>query len=138
MQNIRIATAQFEMANGDKAHNLNIIRTMSAQAKAAGADVISFHECSISGYTFARHLDKQQMLDLAEFVPDGPSIKELTAIARENDIVILAGLFEKDRENNLYKPQVVVDKNGFIAKFRKIHPFINPHLTPGNQYVIFD
>ena len=138
MKNITIATAQFEMANGDKEYNLSVIRNLSTKAKAAGADVIAFHECSISGYTFARHLNKEQMLDLAEFVPDGPSIKELTAIARENDIVILAGLFEKDREDNLYKPQVVVDGNGLIAKFRKLHPFINPHLIPGNEYVVFD
>jgi predicted amidohydrolase len=25
-----------------------------------------------------------------------------------------------------------------VAKFRKIHPFINPHITPGDQYVVFD
>jgi predicted amidohydrolase len=138
MKNIRIATAQFEMASGDKQHNLSIIRDLSAKAAAAGADAIAFHECSISGYTFARNLSKQQMLDLAEFVPDGPSIKALMAIARENNIVVLAGLFEKDKENKIYKPYVAVDKNGLIAKFRKIHPFINPHITPGNEYVVFD
>lgn len=138
MKNIRIATAQFEMASGDKQHNLSIIRDLSAKAAAAGADAIAFHECSISGYTFARDLSKQQMLDLAEFVPDGPSIQALTAIARENNIVVLAGLFEKDKENKIYKPYVAVDKNGLIAKFRKIHPFINPHITPGNEYVVFD
>jgi len=25
-----------------------------------------------------------------------------------------------------------------IAKFRKLHPFINPHLTPGNEYCVFE
>jgi predicted amidohydrolase len=138
MKNITIATAQFEMASGDKEYNLSVIRNLAAKAKAAGADAIAFHECSISGYTFARHLDKQQMLDLAELVPDGPSIKALTAIARENNLVVLAGLFEKDKEDNLYKPYVAVGPNGLIAKFRKLHPFINPHLTPGDQYVVFD
>lgn len=28
--------------------------------------------------------------------------------------------------------------NGFVAKYRKIHLFITPHLTPGNEYVVFD
>jgi 5-aminopentanamidase len=55
--------------------------------------VIAFHECSITGYTFARHLSKQQMLDLSEFIPDGPSIIKLVEIAKKNDIVLLAGAF---------------------------------------------
>jgi len=138
MKNIRIATAQFEMANGDKQHNLSIIRDLTAKAAAAGADAIAFHECSISGYTFARHLNKQEMLDLSEYVPDGPSTQSLTAIAREFNIVVLAGLFEKDKENKIYKPYIAVDKNGLIGKFRKLHPFINPHINPGNEYVVFD
>jgi predicted amidohydrolase len=33
---------------------------------------------------------------------------------------------------------VCVDKNGLVAKFRKLHPFINPHLTPGDRYCVFD
>lgn len=137
MKNIKIATAQFEMASGDKEYNLNVIRRLSAKAAAAGADAIAFHECSISGYTFARNLSKQQMLDLAEFIPDGPSVRALTGIAKENDITVLAGFFEKDKENKIYKAYVAVDQTGLIAKFRKLHPFINPHITPGSEYVVF-
>lgn len=138
MKNLKIATAQFENRSGDKEYNLGIIRQLAAKAAANGAQVIAFHECSVTGYSFARHLSKQQMLDVAEVVPDGPSIKELTAIAKEFDIVILAGLFEKEANDKLYKTQVCVAKNGLVGKYRKLHPFINPHLTPGNQYVIFD
>jgi len=47
-------------------------------------------------------------------------------------------LFEKDENNNLFKAYVAVDKTGMIAKYRKLHPFINPHLTPGNSYCVFD
>jgi predicted amidohydrolase len=78
------------------------------------------------------------MLDLAEYIPDGESIQQLIAIAQKHNIAILAGLFEKDAENNLYKAYVCVDKNGLIAKYRKLHPFINPYLTPGNEYCVFD
>ncbi|MDB4919262.1 nitrilase family protein [Mucilaginibacter sp.] len=138
MQNLKMATAQFENSSGDKEHNLSIIRQLSARASAQGADVIAFHECSITGYSFARHLSKAQMLALAEFIPGGSSIKKLTAFAQELNITILAGLFEKDEDDKLYKAYVCVDKNGLVAKYRKLHPFINPHLTPGNQYVIFD
>ena len=58
MQNLKIATAQFENKSGDKIYNLNRIRELSAHAAAQGADVIAFHECSITGYTFARQLSK--------------------------------------------------------------------------------
>jgi predicted amidohydrolase len=100
--------------------------------------VIAFHECSVTGYTFARHLSKKQMLDLAEFIPEGESISRLKQIANDNNIVVLAGLFEKDENDNLFKAYVCVDKNGLVAKFRKLHPFINPYLTPGDSYCVFD
>ncbi|MFA6082877.1 nitrilase family protein [Mucilaginibacter sp.] len=138
MENLKIATAQFEHKSGDKAYNLSAIKKLSAKAAAKGAQVVAFHECSITGYTFARKLNKQQMLKVAEFIPDGPSIKNLTEIASELNITILAGLFEKDLDDNLFKAYVCVDKNGLVAKYRKLHPFINPHLTPGNEYVVFD
>ncbi|MBV8252176.1 MAG: nitrilase family protein [Chitinophaga sp.] len=138
METIKVATAQFENRSNDKAYNLGRIRELSKAAAADGAQVVAFHECSITGYTFARNLSEAQMLEIAEPIPDGPSIRQLTAIAAENNISILAGLFEKDEANQLFKAYVCVDKNGLVAKYRKLHPFINPHLQPGNEYVVFD
>lgn len=138
MDKIRISTAQFENKSGDKAYNLDVIEKLSQKASAEGSNVIAFHECSITGYTFARHLSKKQMLDLAEFIPEGESIERLMQIAKDNDIVLLAGLFEKDENDNLFKAYVCVDKNGLVAKFRKLHPFINPHLTAGDSYCVFN
>jgi len=138
MKPIKIATAQFENRSNDKAYNLSVIRQLAAQAKAQGAQVIAFHECSITGYTFARHLDKEQLTAVAELIPSGESVQALISIARELDIVMLAGLFEKTEAGTLHKAYVCVDKNGLLAKYRKLHPFINPHLVPGNEYVVFD
>lgn len=138
MENLKIATAQFENHSGDKEYNLQIIRTLSKEAASKGANAIAFHECSVTGYTFARNLSKEQLFDVAEFIPDGPSVQKLMEIAKENQIAILAGLFEKDEEDKIYKAYVCVDENGLVAKYRKLHPFINPHLTPGDQYVVFD
>jgi predicted amidohydrolase len=138
MEDLKISTAQFENRSGDKAYNLSVIETLTQKAAAEGARVIAFHECSITGYTFARHLDKEQMLALAEFIPEGPSVSRLQEIASKHDMVILAGLFEKDKEDNLFKAYVCVDKTGLVAKFRKLHPFINPHLTPGNEFCVFE
>ena len=138
MDKIKVSTAQFEHKSGDKEYNLSVIEKLAKQAAKEGSDVIAFHECSITGYTFARKLTKEQMLELAERIPQGESVLRLQQIAAENNIVVLAGLFEKDEHNNLYKAYVCVDKTGLIAKYRKLHPFINPHLNPGTAYCIFE
>lgn len=138
MNKLKVSTAQFENKSGDKAYNLSVIDTLAGKAAQEGSQVIAFHECSITGYTFARPLSKAQMLDVAEEIPDGESIQQLIAIAQKHDIVVLAGLFEKDKDENLFKAYVCVDKNGLVAKYRKLHPFINPHLKPGNEYCVFE
>ena len=138
MRSLKIATTQFENKSGDKEYNLDMIDRLSGQAAAEGAEVVAFHECSVTGYTFARYLDKEQMLEVAEYIPQGESIRKLTAIAKKHNITILAGLFEKDKDEKLYKAYVCVDKIGLVAKYRKLHPFINPHLTPGDSYCVFE
>ena len=138
MQPLRIASVQFENASGDKRANLATIHAITAQAATAGANVVAFHECSVTGYTFARRLSREQLLDLAEPVPDGESVRQLIAIARESGVAILAGLFERDEHGRLFKAQVCVDRSGLLAKHRKLHPFINPHLLPGDRYTVFD
>ncbi len=138
MKTLKIATAQFENRSGDKNYNLSVIEKLSAKAAAEGADVIAFHECSITGYSFARKLNREQMLDLAESIPEGSSISQLKEIAGKYNIIILAGLFEKDNKDDIYKAYVCIDKNGVVAKYRKLHPFINPHIKPGNEYCVFE
>jgi 5-aminopentanamidase len=138
VENIQIATAQFEHRSGDKKYNLAMIRRLTERAAASRARVIAFHECSVTGYTFARRLSREQMLELAELVPGGESVQTLIRIARDSDISVLAGLFEKDTDGKLYKAYVCVNGDGLVANFRKLHPFINPHLTPGDQYIVFD
>jgi predicted amidohydrolase len=138
MEPVRIATAQFENRSGDKKFNLDRIAELAGEAARQGARAVAFHECSITGYTFARNLSREQMLDLAEPLPGGPSIRRLTEIAGRLDIAILAGLFEKDRDNKVYKAYVCVDRTGMIARYRKLHPFINRHITSGNEFCIFD
>jgi len=138
MKNIRISTAQLESRSGDKEYNLSRISLLAGNAAKSGSDVIAFHECSVTGYTFARKLSKAEMLDLAEPVPAGSSTQRLIKIAAENNIVVLAGLFEKDRDDKIFKTYVCVDKNGLIAKYHKLHPFVNEHISPGSEYCVFD
>lgn len=137
MNNIKIATAQFENKSADKVYNLQQIAALSANAAQAGVKVIVFHECSITGYSFARKLNKEQMLDISEYLPESKSVEVLRQIAEKNEIAICAGLFEKDENGNLFKAYVCVDKSGIVAKYRKLHPFINPHISPGTEYCVF-
>lgn len=138
MKTIKITTAQFENRSGDKGYNLAAIERIAAEAAAEGSDIVAFHECSVTGYTFAKDLDKKDLLKIAEFIPGGESIENLTEIATEYNIAILAGLFEKDKENNIYKAHVCVTSDGLVAKHRKLHPFINNYIIPGNSYTVFD
>lgn len=138
MKDLKIATAQFENRSGDKSYNLSVIEHLSGRASSDGAQAVAFHECSITGYTFARHLSREQMVEVAEFVPDGPSVSRLISIARAKGITILAGLFEKDRHDRLFNTYVCVNGAGLVARFSKLHPFINPHLSRGDEYCVFD
>jgi predicted amidohydrolase len=137
MKDIRIAAAQFENKNGDKEYNLSRIRELTKKAVQQGAEVVSFHEGCISGYTFIRKLDKEALSALAEPIPDGPSTQKLIKIAAEFNVPILAGLVEKNNDK-LYNTYICVTKKGLVAKYSKIHPFINKHLSAGNEYIIFD
>ena len=138
MRNIKIAAVQFENRDADKEYNLSVIRKLSAQAAEKGAEIVSFHEVCIPAYTYLRDFSKEQMLELSEFVPDGPSIQALIAIAKEYNIAILAGLLEKDEDDKVYNTYVCVNGDGLVAKFRKLHAFINKHLTNGHEYCVFE
>lgn len=138
MKNLRIATAQFENRSADKNYNLSVIEDIVRKAAADGSDIVAFHECSITGYTFARKITKEQLLDIAELIPQGESSVKLRQIAAENNVTILAGLFEKDTAGNIYKAQVCINKEGLVARHRKLHPFIHPDIKPGSELTVFD
>lgn len=136
MRDIRIATAQFEHRDGDKVYNLGRIRDLSRVAASRGAEMVCFHECSITAYTFLQTLSRSDLDALAEPVPDGPSTLALIDIARETGLVVMAGLIERAPDGRLYKSYVAVGPQGLLARFHKLHPFISPHLTPGRGYVV--
>lgn len=138
MEKLKISTAQFENRSGDKNYNLSVIENLTKKASEENSKVIAFHECSVTGYTFARKLSKKQLLELSEFIPNGKSTERLIQIASKYDMTILAGLFKKNNKDNIYNTYVCVNKNGLVAKHRKLHPFINQNLVPGNEYCVFD
>lgn len=137
MRKLKVAVAQFEPKDGDKAYNLAVIEKLTATAKEASAEVISFHEMSVTAYTFFKNLNFDEVTRLAESVPGGSSTQRLIKISKKYDIPILTGLAEIE-DGKIYNTYVCVNSSGVIAKYRKIHPFISQYISAGTEYVVFD
>jgi predicted amidohydrolase len=137
MKDIILAAAQFEHHSNDKSYNLKVIEDLSLKAKKADAGVISFHELSVTGYTFLQDVDKEELDDIAEDLSASPSVKLLQQMAGDLSMVIMAGLVEK-RAGAYYNTYVAVNGNEILARFSKLHPFISKHLSPGEGYTFFD
>src|SRR3954449_548319 len=101
MREIRVAAAQFENRDNEKEFNLSRIAALARRAVDLGAEIVSFHEACIPAYSWIQPLDKRQLLEIAEPVPDGPSVRRLCEIARDLRTVIMAGLFERDADQKV-------------------------------------
>ena len=136
MKPIRIAAAQFEVKNGDKEYNLAAMSRLVDEAVRQKADVVSFPEVCIPAYSFVRRESREVIHELSETVPDGPSVQRLKQMSGASGIPILAGLIERDGDQ-YFNTYVCVDGDQLVAKFRKLHAFISPHISCGNEYVTF-
>ncbi len=137
VREIRIAAAQFEHRDGDKSFNLGRIDQLTARAVAAGAEVVSFHEGSVTGYSYLQSATRDELMDVAEEVPGGPSCGVLADISARHGVPVLAGLVERDGQD-IYNTYVCLTPDGPVARFRKLHAFLNPHLSSGSEYCVFD
>ena len=136
MEEIRIAAAQFEVRNADKEYNLGVMSGLVEEAVKQGADLISFPEVCIPAYSFMRKSTREEIDELSESVPGGASVKRLMEMSGNFRIPVLAGLIERDGDQ-YFNTYVCVDGDQLVAKFRKLHAFINPHISCGNEYVTF-
>lgn len=136
MEAIRIAAAQFEVRNADKDFNLSAMSRLVEEAVKQGADVVSFPEVCIPAYSFMRKSSREEIDELSEQVPGGASVKRLMEMSGDFGIPILAGLIERDGDQ-YFNTYVCVDGDRLVAKFRKLHAFISPHISCGNEYVTF-
>ena len=137
MREIRAGAAQFEVRDGDKNYNLGRIEALARQAAEQGAELVCYPEMCISGYTFTQDMTRDQLFELAEPVPDGPSIQALHRIARDTGVTLAAGLVERDGDS-FYNAHAVVAPSGFLARHRKLHEFISDHISCGDSYTVFD
>ena len=61
MREIRVATAQFENRDNNPEFNLGRIYDLTRIAVGQGAEIVSFHEGCVPGYTWVQPLSKQQL-----------------------------------------------------------------------------
>jgi predicted amidohydrolase len=137
MNPLRIAAAQFQTRNGDKEYNLSRMEALTSDAADKGADVVSFHELCVTSYSFLRHLKREELTALAEEIPEGESVRKMVSIAGKYGITLLGGLVEREGDR-MFNTYVCVNEEGVLARYRKLHPFISAHLSPGDSYEIFD
>src|SRR4051812_15987302 len=102
MRNIRVAAVQFQHAPGDKAANLAAIDRFVASAAGQRVELIAFPECCISGYWHLRKLSHEELVELAEPLPDGTAARQLLVLARRHGMTIGAGLIELADDGKLY------------------------------------
>jgi len=138
VRDIRVASVQFEHHNGDKNANLATIARFAEKAAEAGAEIVAFPECCITGYWFLRHLSRGALLDLAEPVFGGASSQFLAALSEKHGMTVGAGLVEIGDDGHLYNTYVVAMPDGTLERHRKLHCFISEHMVSGSEYTVFD
>ena len=137
-KNIRVAAVQFEHTSGDKGANWDKIRGFVNRAGQQGVEILAFPECCITGYWFLRHLSRDELLELAEPVFDGPSSQALLDLAKEHKMTVGAGLVEIGEDGKLYNTYVVAMPNGDRQRHRKLHAFVSEFVSSGSEYTVFD
>lgn len=123
---IRAAVIQTDPCFGELLSN-----TRAALAQIPGdLDLAVLPELFATGYQFR---DRDELMDLAEPVPDGPTCQALREHAAATGITLVAGLAE--RHGDLaYNAAVLVRPDGSVELYRKTHLFWDEKLifAPGD------
>jgi 5-aminopentanamidase len=127
---MKVAAVQMDIKIHDKERNLVALLRHLETASRAGAKLVVFPECALTGYCF-RNLDEAR--PLAEEVP-GPSTERIQAAARDLDCTVVAGLLER-ANGRIFNSAAVVTPQGVLGTYRKLHlPCIGVdwHTAPGD------
>jgi len=106
------------------------------QAAHAGANIVCLPELFRAQYFCQR--EEHALFDVAEPIP-GPSTELLSAVAREENVVIIASLFERRAAGLYHNTVAVLEADGSLAGiYRKMHIPDDPlyyekfYFTPGD------
>jgi predicted amidohydrolase len=128
---VRVAAVQMDVAFGDRGRNLRTILERLDEAADAGARLVVFPECALTGYLFA---SRAEAMGQAEPIP-GPSLDAIASRCVDRDAFAIVGLLERDGDR-LFNACALVGPGGVIASYRKIHlPFlgVDRFVDPGDR-----
>ena len=101
--------------------------TLIEEAAGKGVEVLCLQELFISPYFPAEQHDRWRQL--AERVPDGPTVRLMQDMARKHRMVMVVPVFEEEITGLFYNAAAVLDSDGsYLGKYRKNHL---PHVAPG-------
>jgi len=115
MKDIRIAAVIFNATVNQTQHNLDRMLPWIEEAKNKGADLICFPELNVTGYS-----TDSVIQDSAEPIP-GTISRQLEQMAQTAEIVILAGMAERDASGRLFASHLVASPTGLSGAYRKLH-----------------
>ncbi len=131
MSTWKIAAVQMDVRFADRAANLQAVRSRLADCASAGARLVVFPECVLTGYSFR---SKAEALPHAEPVP-GPSTLALQEDCRRLGAWAVVGTLELDGER-LFNSSVLLGPGGECHVYRKVHlPClgVDRFTTPGDR-----
>jgi predicted amidohydrolase len=139
-EKFKVALAQINCKQGDKAANIKKIERIVIQARKQEAELIIFPELSLTGYTL-----RDRVYELAETIP-GCSIDRLEKIAKRARVHLVAGIPELSEKTQatVYNTAVLIGPSGSIGKYRKMylptHSVFEEkrYFRPGYQTAAFD
>ncbi len=141
MSKINVGLVQMT-CTANKTENLAKAIAKVKEAAKKGAQIVCLQELFTSLYFC--DVEDHDNFALAEAIP-GPSTDELSKVAAELGVVIIASLFEKRTQGLYHNTTAVIDANGqYLGKYRKMHIPDDPgfyekfYFTPGDLgYKVF-
>src|SRR5437763_8423799 len=114
MQTTRVAAISMNGWLGEPDTVLRAVDGWCERAAGEKAELVLFPELIIHGHC------TPNTWELAEPVPDGPSVRRLAQLAKHFKLFLCAGLSEKERDI-VFNTQVLVGPDGYLGKQRKLH-----------------
>src|SRR5690606_22116298 len=141
MTKIKIGMVQMSCTT-DKGENLKKAIKGIKEAAQKGAQIVCLQELFTSLYFC--DIESYDNFSLAEPIP-GVTTEILSEVAKENNVVVIASLFEKRTQGIYHNTTAVLDADGtYLGKYRKMHIPDDPayyekfYFTPGDLgYKVF-
>ena len=114
MQSIRVAAVSMNSELGKTEQTLENISAFCEKASRENAELVLFPELVVHGHC------APNTWELAEPVPQGPSVERLIGLAKRHRLFLSVGLSEKEKDI-VYNTQVLMGPEGYIGKQRKLH-----------------